>query len=171
MTRRVVLPLACNLTRPPDPPRPGAGVTELRAPRPVRVLNVDDGGMVRDRDDALLRREGFQVFSASTGLEALRGARGDIDVAIVDVDLEDIDGLDVCRRLKDDPVTAGVIVLLTSASRTASQDKVAGLEAGADGYLVQPFEDVELVATIRSLLRARAAERRAQALAQELRRR
>jgi signal transduction histidine kinase len=137
--------------------------------RPVRVLNVNDREVPRYVNEETLRRGGFEVVSADSGASALVAARQDVDVVLLDVQLPDLDGFEVCRRLKADPATANLIVLLTSATFVAATNKVAGLDSGADGYLVQPYEAAELFATLRSLLRARAAERRAQALAQELR--
>jgi PAS domain S-box-containing protein len=80
-----------------------------------------------------------------------------------------MDGLEVCRRLKADPVTAGIPVLHTSATFTSTGGRVEGLESGADGYLAQPIEGPELIATVRALLRAQDAERNSQALAAEWR--
>ena len=136
--------------------------------RPVRILNVNDRDIPRYVNEEILRRAGFSVVSVATGAEALAGAR-DADLVMLDVKLPDMDGFEVCRRLKADPVTASVIVLLASATFVSSTNKVTGLDSGADGYVVQPFEGPELIATIRALLRTRAAERRAQALASELR--
>ena len=77
---------------------------------------------------------------------------------MLDVQLPDVDGLEVCRRLKADPMTASIPVLQTSATLVSAEQKVEGLESGADGYLVQPVEPAELVATVRALLRAQDAE-------------
>ena len=141
----------------------------IMSDKAVRVLNVNDREIPRYVNEETLRRGGFEVVSVADGHAALRAARGDIDVVLLDVQLPDLDGFEICRRLKQDPATANVIVLLTSATFVTAKNKVAGLDSGADGYLVQPYESAELFATLRSLLRARAAERRAQALAQELR--
>lgn len=136
--------------------------------RPVRILNVNDREIPRYVTEETLRREGFEVVSVATGRDALAAATGDIALAILDVKLPDLDGYEVCRLLKGDPATAGVVVLLTSATFVTTQHKVTGLDSGADGYIVQPYEGPELIATVRSLLRTRAAERRASALAKEL---
>ena len=140
-----------------------------RHDRPIRVLNVNDREVPRYVNEETLRRGGFEVVSVANGGAALAAARDDIDVVLLDVQLPDLDGFEICRRLKGDPATSNLIVLLTSATFVTAKNKVAGLDSGADGYLVQPYESAELFATMRSLLRARAAERRAQALAQELR--
>jgi signal transduction histidine kinase len=136
--------------------------------RPARILNVNDREIPRYVNEEMLRRAGFDVVSVASGLEALGRAR-EFELVVLDVQLPDLDGFEVCRRLKRDPATAGVVVLLTSAAFVSSVNKVTGLESGADGYIVQPFEGAELIATVRALLRTRAAEREAQALAKELR--
>src|SRR6185312_5975035 len=71
----------------------------------------------------------------------------------------DINGFEVCRRIKSDPTTNGIAVLHLSAHRVSTAAKVTGLESGADAYLTQPVETEELLATVATLLRARAAER------------
>jgi two-component system, sensor histidine kinase len=136
--------------------------------RAVRVLNVNDRDIPRYVNEEIMRREGFDVTSVAKGYDALAAVRDDMDIVILDIKLPDIDGFEVCRRIKQAPETAGVVVLLTSATFVTSKYKVTGLDSGADGYLSQPFEGAELVATIRALLRARAAERASQALTKEL---
>ncbi|HUQ07010.1 MAG TPA: response regulator [Kofleriaceae bacterium] len=135
----------------------------------IRILNVNDHETSRSVTEEMLRQGGFEVVSVDNGGAALSAARDDIDVVLLDVQLPDFDGYEVCRRLKADPETANLIVLLSSATSVTTNNKITGLDSGADGYLVQPYEPAELFATLRSLLRARAAERRAQALADELR--
>jgi signal transduction histidine kinase len=138
--------------------------------KPIRVLNVNGRDIARSGNEEVLKREGFEPVSAGTGKEALAAASsGDLEVALVDVDLPDLNGVEVCAKLKSDPKTAGMIVLLTSATFVTSRNKISGLDSGADGYLVHPYESAELFATLRSLLRGREAEKRAQALAQALR--
>lgn len=134
----------------------------------VRILNVDDRDTPRHVLEVTLRRDGYEVVSAANGTDALAAARNDIDVVILDVQLPDLDGFEVCRRLKSDPATSTAIVLMTSAALITTKDKVDGLDAGADGYLPQPYDAVEFSATLRALLRTRSAERRAHQLAIEL---
>ena len=81
--------------------------------------------------------------------------------------LPDINGFEVCRRLKADPVTRDIPVLHISASYTSAESKAEGLEGGADGYLTHPADPAELVATVRALLRVRRAEARVRASARE----
>jgi len=135
----------------------------------TRVLNVNDREIPRYLNEEMLKREGFEVVSAGSGLEALAKAKqGDFDIALLDVQLPDLDGFHVCQELRKTPETANIIVLMTSATFVTSKNKIAGLEAGADGYLVQPFETAELIATLRALIRAREAERHASQLAKQL---
>lgn len=133
-----------------------------------RILNVNDREIPRYVNAEILRAQQFDVVSVATGEEAVSRIAGDIDLVLLDIKLPGIDGFDVCRHIKRDPATANIAVLLSSATFVSSRAKVTGLESGADGYLVQPFEPPELIATIRALLRTRAAERRATALAGQL---
>lgn len=72
---------------------------------------------------------------------------------MLDVSLPDIDGLEVCRRLKTDPQTSHIMVLRISSARTSKMELAAGLEGGADGYLIEPIDPLELLATVGALLR------------------
>ncbi|HTU90087.1 MAG TPA: SpoIIE family protein phosphatase, partial [Gemmataceae bacterium] len=102
--------------------------------------------------------EGFQVLQASTGAEALRLVQKQPDIAILDVNLPDMSGFEVCRRIKEDPATASLLVLHLSGLFSSSDDRIEGLEGGADGYLVKPVTPRELVAQVKALLRIRQAE-------------
>src|SRR5262249_30529527 len=106
----------------------------------------------------LFRGEGFDVMEAATGLEALRMAREKPDMVVLDVNLPDINGFEVCRRIKAHPATNAIPVLHLSASFVSSEDKVSGLEGGADAYLTKPIEPRELVAQVNALLRIHRAE-------------
>jgi len=134
-----------------------------------RILNVNDDSAARYLVTRLLRHAGYEVEEAATGAEALALARALPSLVVLDVKLPDISGLEVCRRLKGDPLTAGVPVLHTSATFTSTEGRVEGLDSGADGYLTQPIEPPELLATVRALLRAHDAERVNRALASEWR--
>ncbi|MDX2091269.1 MAG: response regulator [Kofleriaceae bacterium] len=136
--------------------------------RTAHILNVNDREIPRYVNEELLRRVGFEVTSVATGEQALMVVDASVDLVLLDVQLPRLDSYEVCRRIKANPKTASVAVLLSSASCITTHNKVTGLDSGADGYLVQPFETTELVATIRALLRTRGAERRASALAEEL---
>jgi len=138
----------------PDPNPEAAGP-------PITILNVDDNEANRYAVTRMLKRAGFATLEADSGEEALRQVAARPDLVILDVNLPDIDGFEVCRRIKADPRTAPIPVLHMSASYVGSEDKTRGLDQGADGYLIRPVEAPELVATIRALLRVREAEKRA----------
>ena len=121
------------------------------------VLVVDDDEVGRYARVRVLRRAGYEVIDAATGGDGLRLA-GERRPALVvlDVKLPDINGIEVCKAIKRDH--AGMMVLQTSASFVTSEDRVRGLEGGADNYLTQPVDPRELVAAVRALLRLQAAE-------------
>ncbi|HWO01568.1 MAG TPA: response regulator [Blastocatellia bacterium] len=125
----------------------------------IKILNVEDYDSSREATSELLRKQGFVVFEASTGTDGLRlAAEVRPHLVLLDVKLPDISGHEVSRRLKADRATASIPVLQISASFTTRQDRVIGLDSGADAYLVKPVEPDELVATIKALLRLRDAE-------------
>jgi PAS domain S-box-containing protein len=110
----------------------------------------------------ILEANGFEVHTACTGQEGLRQARQSVpDLVLLDVRLPDTSGYDVCQELKLDPVTMDTVVLLISGLGARTNERVAGLEWGADGYLKKPVDPNELVATINALLRIRYAQERA----------
>ncbi|MHC0062299.1 hybrid sensor histidine kinase/response regulator [Nostoc sp. UIC 10890] len=134
----------------------------------VTILHVDDNEANRYVVTRILQNAGFSVVEAAngaTGLEAV--AKFQPDLVILDVQLPDISGFEVCRQIKANPETAFIPVLHLSASFVQSQDKAEGLDSGADAYLVQPVEPIELLATLRSLLRIRRAEEAALSSARE----
>ncbi|MFL5842989.1 MAG: response regulator transcription factor [Thermoleophilaceae bacterium] len=116
-----------------------------------RVLVVDDEPAVRESIERVLRHDGFEVAVASDGREAIRRlAVVRPDVVLLDVLMPQIDGLEVCRRMRDTGDRTPVLML---TARDAVNDRVAGLEAGADDYLAKPFALEELLARVRALLR------------------
>jgi len=126
---------------------------------PPLVLNVNDHVANLYMVSKMLRNSGFRVAEARSGREAIqRATELSPDVIVLDVHLPDITGFEVCRRLKDAPATKDIKIVHTSATFTASENKLQGLEAGADGYLTQPFEPQELIATVRSLVRLHETE-------------
>ncbi|HEY0093327.1 MAG TPA: response regulator, partial [Archangium sp.] len=134
--------------------------------RETILLNINDNEPNRYAVTRMLRAAGFQVREGGTGAEALRLAAEVLpDLVILDVKLPDLNGIEVCRRLKAEPRTAGIAVLHLSANYIRPENKVEGLESGADGYLTQPVDSSELLATVRSLLRMRQAEEEARAAA------
>ena len=125
----------------------------------ARILNVDDREVNRYIRSRILRGAGYETIEAATGREALQKAVFDRpDLVLLDVHLPDISGLEVCRLVKCDHRTAGVMVLQLSASAIELTDAVRGLDQGADDYLIEPVEPELLLAKVRSMLRLRAAE-------------
>ncbi|BAY29607.1 PAS/PAC sensor hybrid histidine kinase [Nostoc carneum NIES-2107] len=123
------------------------------------ILHVDDNEANRYVVTRILQTAGFTVVEAATGAAGLKAvAEHQPALVILDVKLPDISGFEVCRQIKGNPELAFIPVLQLSASFVQSQDKAEGLDSGADGYLVQPVEPIELLATVRSLLRIRRAE-------------
>jgi len=121
-----------------------------------RLLVVDDEPDILDTLAYSLRREGFEVTTASDGRTALDRARTTkFDVVVLDVMLPSISGLDVCRTLRSESDVP--IVLLTA--RDAEVDRVLGLELGADDYVTKPFSTAELVSRVRAILRRRELDR------------
>jgi PAS domain S-box-containing protein len=131
------------------------------------ALVVNDDGASRYVTARILAGAGYRVREAETGTEGLAAAREAPDVIVLDVKLPDVDGFEVCRRIKADPVTASIPVLQTSAAYVTAERRAEGLDNGADGYLVQPFEAIELVATLAALLRVRRAEDSTRRLAED----
>lgn len=131
----------------------------IKQPPKITILNVDDNEISCYAKSRMLRRAGYEVQEAATGSEALHYIRQDRPpLVLLDIGLPDINGLEVCRRIKSDPALALTLVLQVSASLVSSADKARGLEGGADAYLTEPIEPEELVATVKALLRLRQAE-------------
>jgi PAS domain S-box-containing protein len=122
------------------------------------VLVVDDNEANRYAVGRTLRAAGFETSEASNGRQAIELARTDPDVIVLDVNLPDINGFDVVRELRRDQTTAMIPILHLSASYMRDEDRVFGLENGANAYLTHPIEPTVFVATIRSLLRVRRLE-------------
>ena len=135
-----------------------------------RVLIVDDSESNRYVLATWLRRAGYDVLEAATGTEALRiFGDGLLDLVVLDINLPDMSGYQVCEAIKANLRPRAVPVLHVSATATEPQDRSEGLRRGADGYLVEPVEREELLASVEALLRGAAAQRTALRLAYRLR--
>lgn len=135
--------------------RTGDGGTDAAT---VRVLLVEDDAMISEALSLALADEGFAVTQTASGEEALENlGPAEPDVVLLDLMLPGMDGLSVCRELR----ARGDLPVIVITARTDSQDVIAGLEAGADDYVVKPLVAGELAARIRALLRRAAPARRA----------
>jgi two-component system response regulator MprA len=122
----------------------------------VRILVVDDEPAVRDALERALRLEGYEVEVAEDGAAALERIAGRApDAVVLDVLMPRLDGLETCRRLRARGDSTPVLML---TARDDVPDRVAGLDAGADDYLVKPFALEELLARLRALLRRTAVD-------------
>jgi DNA-binding response OmpR family regulator len=121
------------------------------------VLVVEDEASIASFVSLYLKNAGYDVRTAATGAEALsQSATGDVSLIILDLMLPDIDGIDVCRRIRQ----RSEVPILMLTARDEDVDKIIGLEVGADDYLTKPFNPRELVARVKSILRRSAPERR-----------
>jgi DNA-binding response OmpR family regulator len=136
--------------------------TEMTARRPsdglarrpaFRVLVAEDERDVAELIRYTLAREGFDVILASNGADALRLVRENLpDLVLLDLMLPQVNGWELCRRLKQDPATRALPVIIVTA-RAEEGDKVLGFEVGADDYVTKPFSTRELVARVRAVVR------------------
>ncbi|MEX0268218.1 ATP-binding protein [Leptolyngbyaceae cyanobacterium UHCC 1019] len=132
---------------------------ESRAKSLLTVLHIDDDELSRYVVARILQKAGFAMKAAKTGEEGLQTLANCLpDLIILDVQLPGMSGFEVCREIKANPDTAAIPILHLSAHFTQGQDKAQGLDSGADAYLAQPVEPIELIATVRALLRIRKAE-------------
>jgi len=135
---------------------------------PPRILVVDDNEMNRDIIVTRLEANGYKTLQAADGQEALAAVtQHHPDLVLLDVMMPNIDGLEACRQLKDNAGLAFTPVILVTA-KAATQDVVAGLDAGADEYLTKPIDQSALVARVRSVLRIKALHDQVQAQAADL---
>jgi PAS domain S-box-containing protein len=134
----------------------------MRKKPDTSILLVDDDETKRYTIAKTLVRAGFEITEAANGAEALSLVASLPSLVILDVKLPDMSGFEVCRRIKSDPLTCAIPVLHISTTFVNLDDKLHGLDGGADGYLTNVAEPLELLATVRALLRARRAEDAAQ---------
>jgi two-component system, sensor histidine kinase and response regulator len=126
---------------------------------PTSILNVDDYAPGLYARTKVLRQAGFDVLEATTGSQTLKMvSEHKPAVVLLDVNLPDMHGFEVCRRIRTNPALAATTILHISASSIQEQQQVHGLDTGADGYLIEPLDPAVLIATIRAYLRVRQAE-------------
>ena len=123
------------------------------------ILNVDDNDGARYAKTRILQSAGFEVIEAANGTDALEMVQQQHPaLVLLDVKLPDINGIEVCRRIKANPDSSMVLVLQTSAALTGRADRIRGLEGGADNYLAAPIEADELIANVNALVRMRQTQ-------------
>lgn len=117
-----------------------------------KVLIAEDEASIREFVVINLKRGGYEVVEAADGAEAIEKyeACGDVDVAVLDVMMPNVDGLEVCKRLRDSNKNIGIIML---TAKTQEMDKITGLMMGADDYVTKPFSPTELVARVDAIYR------------------
>ena len=128
--------------------------------RPARVLNVDDNEIGRYTKSRILKQAGFEVIEAGNGIDALEAVRErDPQLVLLDLQLPDVSGFEVCRRIKSDPATARIPVLHITATAAASKgNELDSVASGADIFLAQPVEPHELITVVKTLIRLRSTE-------------
>jgi serine phosphatase RsbU (regulator of sigma subunit)/FixJ family two-component response regulator len=139
-------------------------MTDTRTDAPAVLLLVDDDEAKRYIIGTWLRRAGHTVIEVGTGREALEKV-GSAELVVLDVNLPDISGYEVCRRIKGDPATAAIPVIQVSATAIEVSDRAEGLTQGADAYLTEPTEPEELLAVVLAALRYYRARQRAERMA------
>ncbi len=137
--------------------------------RTRRILLIDDDPAILVMFERMLERNGYETVSTKSGLEGLELARaGNVSIAVIDVLLDDIDGITICQRLRSDPATEHIGVLLLSGEAIAPADQAGGLDAGADGFLLKPVQLQTFLAHIRAIIRMKETEQRLSATIQQL---
>jgi CheY-like chemotaxis protein len=135
----------------------------------ISILVVDDDPEIRFATARLLKSAGYRVLEAEDAAGCFSIAREQRpDLILLDVNLPDMSGFDLCRTIKADPSTKGIYVMMLSGSATEEEDRVEGLEMGADGYLIRPISNRELLARMASMQRIILAERERDRLIEEL---
>jgi DNA-binding response OmpR family regulator len=136
----------------------------------ISILVVDDDRDILAATARLLQNGGFPVFQAEGGEEALVAVRHNRpDLVLLDVNLPDVSGVEVCRRIKDDAELKQTFVVLLSGSMISSDNQSEGLEIGADGYIARPIANRELLARIQAFARIIRVERERDQLIAQLR--
>lgn len=136
----------------------------------IKILIVDDDPDVLFVTSRIIKSAGYEVLEASTGTEGMAVAKENRpDLILMDVKLPDIEGPDLCKRIKADPFFQGTFVVLISGLKTSSRDQAEGLDVGADGYITRPISNQELKARVNAWIRILSAERERNRLIVELR--
>lgn len=126
---------------------------------PIKILVTDDDPDVLLLTTTLLKRAGYEILEASTGKECLEAAKAHRpDILLLDVVLPDMTGIELCRQLKADEGLQGIFVILVSGIQISSEYQADGLNVGAEGYIIKPISNKELIARVQSMVRIKRAE-------------
>ena len=135
----------------------------------IKILVVDDDPDILFATSRVVKKGGYQTFTADSGKTAMEAVRTIIpDLILMDVVMPDAEGPELCRQIKDDPNLKGIYVLLTSGTRVESEQQADGLDSGADGYIARPLSNRELLSRVDSMVRIWRAERERDQLIIEL---
>src|SRR5262249_20594542 len=134
--------------------QPGATMPNTSMNPQITVLYVAQDSAARAVLTDALRKGGLSVREAATASEALAGMDQKPDLALLNLELPDLSGFEVCRRIKAEPGVAAIPVLLMSATFAKEADRLQALAAGADGYLITPVDPAELLQHIKALVSA-----------------
>jgi PAS domain S-box-containing protein len=133
---------------------------EITPENPIRILVIDDNTAFADGIRQVLERVQFMVSVAYNGTDGLHEvAEFKPDIVLLDIVMPDIDGYEVCRKIKSNPDTRSIIVVLLSGLKTSSEDQSDGLDEGADGFITRPVSTRELLARLKSFARIKQDER------------
>ncbi len=125
---------------------------------PSRILIVEDEESLLKLESILLTTRGYKVTGVSDGLAALKEIeQNKPDLILLDIMMPGIDGFEVCRRVKADPDTKDIPIIMLTAKKTSS-DQARGIEVGADAYLTKPFKSGKIIETIQGLLRKEVSQ-------------
>ena len=126
---------------------------------PIKILVTDDDPDVLLLTTQLLRGAGYEILEASTGKECLEAAKAHRpDILLLDVILPDMTGIELCRQLKADGGLQDIFVILVSGIQISSEYQADGLNVGAEGYIIKPISNKELIARVQSMVRIKRAE-------------
>ncbi len=127
----------------------------------IRILVVDDEPEIRFATVRILKKEGYEVLSAETGHECLEKTElENPDILVLDVELPDILGTEVCLRIKQNPDHQKKQIMMVSGRKTTSNDQADSLDAGADGYIARPVSNREFLSRVKLMVRLIRAERK-----------
>ena len=126
----------------------------------LKILIVDDDPDILFATARVVEKQGYSVFQASTGAQCKTLVQENVpDLILLDVELPDMNGADLCRDIKADPLLKDIFIVLTSGKKISSLEQACGLEFGADGYIARPISNRELKARVNAMVRILVSER------------